>query len=128
MKKQKFYSTLILFTIIIALILLIIQSKHDISQLIWVALLYFIFLTIVVYIVTQSGLKKDNKTFITRTYGAIGIRFLFSLFPLLIYFIFSTQKQLSFVLVYMFLYFFYTSFEIYCLVVNLRPDSKKPTE
>lgn len=128
MTKQAFYTRLTLFTLALAGILFLIQSKYDISQLIWGALAYFALLTMAVYVISQSGLKKDNKTFITRTYGAIGIRFLFSLFPLIIYFIFSPQKQLSFAFAYMFLYFFYTSFEIYCLVVNLRPDSNKPTE
>ncbi|MCF8254378.1 MAG: hypothetical protein K9H61_05420 [Bacteroidia bacterium] len=95
------------------------------TNLVWAALIYFILLTLVTFKITNSGLPKDNKTFFVRVYSAIGIRFVFSIFPLFIYLIFSPERQLSFAIVYLLLYFFYTAFEIYFLVVNLRPDLKK---
>ena len=128
MNKPKFFPSLFILTGVLALGILSfqqLQSSIKLSNLVWVALVYYLVLTLSTYKITQSGLPKDNKTFIIRTYSAIGIRFVFSIFPLFIYLIFSPERQLSFAVVYLFLYFFYTAFEIYFLVVNLRPDLKK---
>ncbi|MDZ4668102.1 MAG: hypothetical protein SGJ00_09470 [bacterium] len=128
MSKPKFFPSLFILTGVLGLGILGFQQLQNsvaLGNLVWVALLYFLLLTLVTYSITQSGLPKDNKTFITRTYSAIGIRFVFSIFPLFIYLIFSPERQLSFAVVYLLLYFFYTAFEIYYLVVNLRPDLKK---
>jgi hypothetical protein len=128
MNKPKFFPSLFILTGVLALGILSfqqLQSSIELSNLVWVALVYYLVLTLSTYKITQSGLPKDNKTFIIRTYAAIGIRFVFSIFPLFIYLIFSPERQLSFAVVYLLLYFFYTAFEIYFLVVNLRPDLKK---
>ncbi len=128
MKKTNFIPSLLALTALQGVLLFCFQqfvTSISLSNLAWLALIYFFLLTLVTYKITQSGLPKDNKTFITRTYSAIGIRFVFSIFPLFIYLIFSPERQLSFAVVYLFMYFFYTAFEIYFLVVNLRPDLKK---
>ncbi len=128
MNKPKFFPSLFILTGVLALGIWAfqhLQTSIQLSNLAWLALIYFLLLTLVTYKITQSGMPKDNKTFIIRTYSAIGIRFVFSIFPLFIYLIFSPERQLSFAVVYLFLYFFYTAFEIYFLVVNLRPDLKK---
>jgi hypothetical protein len=93
--------------------------------LVWVALIYFFSLTWVTFKISNSALGKDNKTFITRIYSAIGIRFIFSIFPLLIYLLFYPEREMPFIIAYLLLYFFYTAFEIYYLVVNLRPELKQ---
>jgi hypothetical protein len=92
---------------------------------IWLVLAYFFALSWITWKVTQSGLKRDNKTFLTRVYGGIGIRLLFSFFPVIIYMMFANEFSLVFITAYLLIYFFYTTFEIYMLVVNLRPDSDK---
>lgn len=128
MKKNNFYYRLTLFTVFLAVILFIIQSiqqKFVIDYLCWGALIYFSLLTIVIYKISYSALSKKNEIFLGRIYSAIGLRFVFSIFPLIIYMIFVTERQIPFIIVYLLLYFFYTAFEIYFLVVNLRPDSKK---
>ena len=101
------------------------QSKVFLANFIWIVLAYFIALTVIVYFISLSGLKKENKTFLTRTYGAMGLRFVFSFFPLLIYIIFTPKMQLAFVLAYMLIYLFFSVFEVLILTVNLRPDSEK---
>lgn len=128
MNKLQFFPSLFILTGVLGLFILgfqHLQSQVILSNLVWGALIYYFLLTAFTYKISYSGLPKDNKTFITRIYGAIGIRFMFSIFPLFIYLIFSPERQLSFAVVYLFLYFFYTAFEIYFLVVNLRPDYKK---
>jgi hypothetical protein len=125
MGNNKFLIRLLVFTLALAIPVFLVQQKYDISPVIWLALGYFALLTLVVYRIAVSGLKKDNKTFMVRVNGAIGIRFLFSVFPLAIYLFFSPRKEIPLLFCYLFLYFFYTAFEIYHLVVNLRPDSNK---
>jgi hypothetical protein len=115
-------------TLIIALIIFAaqnLQTKIHLSNLIWPALIYFLVLSYITFRITSSTIDKNNKTFITRTYSAIGIRLIFSIFPLIIYLFFYTGFELTFVLAYFLLYLLFTSFEIYFLVITLRPDSKK---
>lgn len=128
MKSNRFIRKLSLFTLVLASVMGLVQffqTQFLITGINWLALIYFYLLSFATGSITQSGLKKGNKTFINRTYGAIGIRFVFSIFPLAIYLFFSPVHELPFIVAYILLYFFYTSFEIYLLVVNLRPDYKK---
>lgn len=128
MFKDRFSKSINALTLLLAGAILIfkgVQDKIELNNLVWIALFYFYFLSIAIYFISKSGLKKDNKTFITRIYSSIGIRFIFSLSPLLIYLFFIPNKELSFIISYLLLYFFYTAFEIYFLVVNLRPDLNK---
>lgn len=94
---------------------------------IYLAQAYLFLLTFINFKIAESGVKKDNQTFIKRIYGSMAIRILFGLFPLLLYFIFVKTKDIPLVLCYVVLYLFYTTFEIYLLVSKLRPDlnSKK---
>jgi hypothetical protein len=128
MFSQSFYKIISLSSLVMAICIGSLDYFNDsfsISLLIWPSLLYLYLLSCLIYFVSNSGLKKDNKTFLTRIYSSIGIRFIFSLSPLLIYLFFMPSKDIYFIISYLFLYFFYTAFEIYFLVANLRPDSKK---
>lgn len=125
MTTRQFYTKWLFLSAILALIAYLAQEKYAISFLIWAAFVYHALLALVTYYIANSGIKKDNKTFVTRIYGSIGIRFVFSIFPMLIYLLFSNVKEIPWVISYVLLYFFYTSFEIYCIVVNLRPDLKQ---
>ncbi len=125
---MNYIKNLISLTLIIALIFFAaqnLQTKIHLSNLIWPALIYFLVLSYITFRITSSTVDKNNKTFITRTYSAIGIRLIFSIFPLIIYLFFYTGFELTFVLAYFLLYLLFTSFEIYFLVITLRPDSKK---
>jgi len=123
--EKKYYINLAGFSLIVGLILFLAIQKFSIPNLIWLAYIYGILLSVATYLIAKSGIKKDNKTFLTRIYGSIGIRLIFSIFPIFIYLLFSNVKSVSFVISYVLLYFFYTSFEIYHLVLNLQPDLKK---
>ncbi len=128
MQQSSFIKTLFIFSLIIACLTGIMQNaqqKFVLPNLVWAALIYYFLLSLVTGLITQSGMQKNNKTFITRTYSAIGIRFIFSIFPLFIYLLFSPSREVSFMVAYILLYFLFTSFEIYFLVITLRPNSKK---
>lgn len=128
MQKSNFNKNLFLLTAICAVLILafqLLQNKLVLNSLVWIALIYFFSLTWITFKIANSALGKDNKTFITRIYSAIGIRFIFSIFPLLIYLLFYPVREMPFIISYLLLYFFYTAFEIYYLVVNLRPELKQ---
>jgi hypothetical protein len=125
---NQFTKALLLITICCACLIGLLQTaqqQFEVNNLVWVSLLYYVLLSYILFRITYSSITKDNKTFITRVYSAVGIRFIFSLSPLLIYLLFSPNKELSFIVSYLLLYLLFTSFEIYFLVVNLRPDFKK---
>lgn len=127
MQKNAFLKKLTVFSIVVALLLALVQNvqhKFVLSNLVWVALVYYFLLALATGLITNSGIKKDHKIFISRTYSAIGIRLVFSIFPLIIYLLFSPGREMPLIVTYILLYFLYTSFEIYLLVVNLRPDSE----
>ena len=122
-----FTKTLLLLALCCACVIGLIQTAQHyfvLSNLVWIALLYYVLLSYITFRITHSSINKDNKTFFTRTYSAIGIRFLFSLFPLILYMLFSPSVSLPLVVVYLLFYLLFTSFEIYFLVVNLRPVLK----
>ncbi len=127
MFSRNFYKIISISSLLLAIILWLIDTlnnSYSNSLLVWPTLIYLYGMSCIIYYISHSGLKKDNKTFITRMYSSIGIRFIFSLSPLLIYLFFMPSKDIYFIITYLFLYFFYTAFEIYFLVANLRPDSK----
>jgi membrane protein implicated in regulation of membrane protease activity len=77
MFKDRFSKSINALTLLIAGAILIfkgVQDKIVLNNLVWVALFYFYFLSIAIYFISKSGLKKDNKTFITRIYSSIGKR------------------------------------------------------
>lgn len=119
---------LVLFSLPIALLVFAIQHFFSMHSGIFAAQAYMILLTLINFKIAESGVKKDNQTFIKRIYGSMAIRFLFALFPLLLYFIFVRVKEIPLVLTYVLLYLFYTSFEIYLLVAKLRPDLKQKND
>ena len=128
MQQKPFLKSLIFFTVVIACFIGIMQNlqhKFVLNNLVWTALVYYFLLSWATGLITQSGMNKSNKTFITRMYSAIGIRFVFSIFPLLIYLLFIPDREMPFIIAYILMYFLFTSFEIYFLVITLRPDSKK---
>lgn len=122
---KKYLISLLAFSLVVGALIYFVGGMFLISNLIWFAWAYLIGLSVASHIIASSGIHRDNKIFITRMYGSIGIRFIFSIFPLIIYLVFSKIKDVQLVIAYVLLYFFYTSFEIYHLVVNLRPDLKR---
>lgn len=91
----------------------------------WIALGFYAVMGVVIGRRSQSAVKSDsNSTFFTGVIGAIGLRLLLCVFFLAIYLIVSDLKSKTFIVYYLFLYLFYTIFEIYQLVSKLRPEKE----
>jgi hypothetical protein len=82
-------------------------------------------ITLVVYYLSEIGIKKggDHQSFILL--AAISIRLILTLFFVVIF----TQKtkvdSLLFIINFFSVYLLFTTFEIYCLLRNLRHQIKK---
>ena len=78
-----------------------------------------------IHAIISPSLQSKKQQFVTIFMGTLGIRMLFSIAFLLLYLLFSSQIEISFVLYYLLGYLFFVGFEIYLLLYNLRPDFKK---
>jgi len=90
---------------------------------IWSIQFYFLVITLLTHFISSKGLKKVTEFHIFYM-ASMGIRFLLSLFFIFVNLWFSKDGHIVFVIDFFILYFLYTSFEIYFLLTNLRPDSE----
>ena len=89
----------------------------------WGALIFYFAVGSIIGLRTQRAvLSESNSLFFTGVMGAIGIRMLLCIIFLAIYLMVSELKQKEFIVFYLFLYLFYTIFEISQLVSKLRPE------
>jgi len=68
--------------------------------------------------------KAKGGRFVTLFMGTLALRMFFCIAFLVLYLIFSRQKDIPFICYYLLLYLFYSAFEIYLLLSNLRADLK----
>ncbi|MFT4522520.1 MAG: hypothetical protein ACI8ZN_001470 [Bacteroidia bacterium] len=105
-------------------ILVLIHNAADeqIENWTWGAVLFYSLLTLFLYSLSDKLLKSGSKMFITYVYGSTFIRFLFSIFFIIIYLITNDLVSKSFIFSFIGLYLLFTTFEIYHLVVKLRTE------
>lgn len=90
----------------------------------WVAPAFFCLLSLLVYFIALQAFRVSAAQFNTVIFSSMGIRVVLCLIYILIA-LGKTQDMLFFMAVFFIQYLLYTIFEIYCLVINLRPDFKK---
>lgn len=121
------YYGMLLVIIFTMSILFYIASKTAISFLIysevWIVHSITVGIALLTHFVTSKGLKTKDDMHIFSMAG-MGIRFLLSLLFIFIAVIVIQSQLVSFVVDFFILYLVYTSFEIYFILRNLRPDSK----
>lgn len=121
--KYRFYLIfLLIFSIVsiaaLALSHLAPQAIHP--QFWWIQLFFFV-VSLLAHALSEQGLRKVTDFHIFYM-GSMVIRFLFSLFFILICLYLFEEKRVTFVLNFFALYLIYTSFENYYLFRNLRAD------
>lgn len=72
----------------------------------------------------RAVLSESNSAFFTGVMGGTGLRMLFCLVFLAIYLVMSEIKSREFIVYYLFLYLFFTIFEISQLVSKLRAEKR----
>ncbi len=91
----------------------------------WVIFGFMAGITIIVYIVSWYGIKNGGQEQVLMTMGGIVIRLLMSMLIVLFYLNKFKVDPIIFVINFFSVYFLFTVFEIYCLLVNLRHQIKK---
>ncbi len=115
-------------TVLISAIVLLLLKQvpaYNPGTFIWIAVGFFYLLTFILYAMAMMGLKQSQKTFTVSVLGSMTLRFIFSVLFLVIYLIINPEKNKAFIISFLFLYLFYTIFEIFQLVRKLRPEKSR---
>jgi hypothetical protein len=91
----------------------------------WVIFGFMAGITLIVYLVSWFGIKKGGESQVLIVMGAIVIRLLISMLLVLFYLNKFKVDPIIFVINFFSVYFLFTTFEIYCLLLNLRHQIKK---
>jgi FlaA1/EpsC-like NDP-sugar epimerase len=129
--KLGFVSKLVIVTIALAVctatFLYFSQAKEQFWF--WAALLFYFIAGLVIGIRTQKAVTSEsNSQFFTGVMGGTGIRMFLSLLFMGTYLITSSLKSKQVIIYFLFLYLFYTIFEISQLVRKLRPEKESKVD
>ncbi|MCB9252239.1 MAG: hypothetical protein H6605_07205 [Flavobacteriales bacterium] len=121
-----YHKKLIQLTFICAGILFVADAsgKTSIGWIGWVALGFFVLLTLALNSLSMKAKEKNNSRFVTGMMGTTGLRMLSCIIFILIYWILAGKRDLYFIGYFFILYLFFTMFEILFLVHKLRADKK----
>lgn len=90
----------------------------------FLSILYYFALTLVVFYMTERVLKANMKSFMRNYFGSIGLRLFLSLGILITYLLNTPQKNLPFLISFLLLHIFFTVFEVYQIMITLRPENE----
>jgi len=126
----EFYKGLSLITIFCGALLLggDLSGITHIGLIGWLALAFFVVLTITITNMTLQAGEKSPSRFITSIMGSVGIRMLVCVMFVLIYWVVVKNRDKFFIIYFFTLYLFFTVFEIMYLVSKLRTDKKNGLE
>jgi hypothetical protein len=123
MKKLPFYLQLLTFTVILTIVILILQHFFPgkyIHKAVWGILIFYVLLTLILHYIAINAAKGNNNTFMTAVFGSIGFKLLLSVAFIIFYLLNDTTNSVWFAINFIVLYLFFTVFEIYSLLRNLR--------
>lgn len=90
----------------------------------WAVFVFMCGITYIAYVVAFLGIKRSPETGVFSIMGSIILKMFFSMAFVLIYSLKGEEKGVVFVLNFFSLYLFFSFFEIYCLLRNLRHQNK----
>ena len=100
------------------------SSKPLIHPGFWLIQGFFAVISVASHLLSSMGIKNRSE-FHTFYLGSMSVRFLLSLFFILISLFYLPDNHITYVANFFILYIVYASFEIYHLSRNLRADSEK---
>ena len=126
MKISKFFLLSTLLTLCLTAIALWVQYKWNYpSAPIAFAIGLCYVTTLISYILTFPTLEKKFIYFLYAVLGSMMGRMLIGIITVLLVVVYMKEWKAVYVFSYFFSYFLYTFFEVYGLMLNLRPFSKK---
>ncbi len=122
----KFTMRLAAFSAFLALILqLIFTNTSLLPTTLWWAYGFMVVITLIIYYISVFSLKMNVKNSMSLILGSMFFRLFSSLIFLITYMVFTGSRDIPYVVGFMCLYLLFQVFEIYHLLVNLRPDLKE---
>ena len=127
---SKFYTQLFLITLICGAILFIsdVTGFTHIGIIGWIALGFFAILTTILTNMSLRSAAKSGSRFVTGVMGGVGLRMMFCVLFVIIYWVTAKERNTFFIIYFFILYLFFTVFEIKFLLSKLRPDNKNGIE
>lgn len=127
---SKFYTQLLLLTLICGAILFIsdFTGFTHIGLIGWLALAFFVLLTIILTNMSLRTAAKSGSRFVTGVMGGVGLRMLVCVLFVVIYWVTAKERDTFFIIYFFILYLFFTVFEIMFLLSKLRTDKKNGIE
>jgi hypothetical protein len=127
MKALPFYIKQLIFAGIIALIILACQQIFPgkyVHHAVWGILSFFICVNLLLYYMAMRSARVSSAAFMNAVFGSIGIKLFLCIFFIIIYLINDRTNSVWFIINFLLLYLFFTVFEIYSLLHNLRALKK----
>lgn len=129
MDLKKFFSLFFIFTGVLIIISWILKEQLNLGDYFipkyWVIFGFMAGITIMVFVLSWFGIKNGGEGQVLTSLVGIVIRLLFSMLIVLFYLNTNKVDPIIFVINFFSLYFLFTAFEIYCLLINLRHQIKK---
>ncbi len=128
--KYKSFVKLIIFSLFIALIIVVLELtpiSYILHDYIWGMLIFYFLLSAVTSFLTEYGIRRQPNNFQIFYFGGMGIRVFASMLVAFVIIIAGNEQIVTFLLNFFALYLFFLIFEIYTLLTNLRANSKKST-
>jgi hypothetical protein len=125
--KLGFVSKLVVATILLAIFTaaLLYFSNAKEQLWFWSALVFYFIAGLFIGLRTQKAVTSEsNSQFFTGVMGGTGLRMLISLLFIGTYLITSNLKSNHFIIYFLFLYLFFTIFEISQLIYRLRAEKR----
>lgn len=91
----------------------------------WVLFGFLTFLTIIAFWAASLGIKKGGEISVYAIMGSVILKLLFSMVVVLVYLLRIKVNGIDFATQFFSVYFLFTAFEVYCLLVNLRHQNKR---
>ena len=124
--QSNFWLGFILLVISTSTLALLIQhfSNKLIHPGFWIIQGFFWMISILSHLISQIGIKNSGE-FHVFYLGSMAVRFILSLFFILLSLVYLSENKIIYAVNFFILYITYASFEIYHLLRNLRADSQR---
>lgn len=124
----RFFINLIILTIALSIIIFGLQQMSTIILIdkdIWKMIIFLFTITSISHTISYIGTLRKPEESLLFSFASIGIHFLLSIISITILIFNGIENTNTFFFNFLVLYFCYTLFDIYSLITNLRPNSKK---
>lgn len=124
----RFFVKLIILTSILSITIIGLEQISTIAlidKLVWKMMILLFTITTISHTISYIGTLRKPEESILFSFASIGLHFLLSLISITILILNGIESRNTFFFNFLVLYLCYTLFDIYSLITNLRPNSKK---